>query len=30
MGVVLAAHADVEKARVNAKMAAGKVKPRVA
>jgi phosphoribosylglycinamide formyltransferase 2 len=30
MGVVLAAHADVEQARVNAKMAAGKVKPRVA
>jgi phosphoribosylglycinamide formyltransferase 2 len=29
MGVVLAAHADVEKARVNAKLAAGKVKPRV-
>jgi phosphoribosylglycinamide formyltransferase 2 len=28
MGVVLAAHADVEQARVNAKLAASKVKPR--
>ena len=30
MGVVLAAHADIEQARVNAKLAASKVKPRVA
>jgi phosphoribosylglycinamide formyltransferase 2 len=30
MGVALAWHADVEQARVNAKLAAGKVKPRVA
>jgi phosphoribosylglycinamide formyltransferase 2 len=30
MGVALAAHADVEQARVNAKLAASKVKPRVA
>ena len=30
MGVALARHADVEQARVNAKLAAGKVKPRVA
>ncbi|MDD5028125.1 MAG: formate-dependent phosphoribosylglycinamide formyltransferase [Rhodoferax sp.] len=28
MGVVLAAHADIEQARVNAKLAAAKVKPR--
>jgi len=28
--VALAAHADVEQARVNAKLAASKVKPRVA
>jgi len=28
MGVALARHADVEQARVNAKLAAGKVKPR--
>ncbi|ABD71263.1 phosphoribosylglycinamide formyltransferase 2 [Rhodoferax ferrireducens T118] len=30
MGVALAAHADVEQARVNAKLAASKVKPRAA
>jgi phosphoribosylglycinamide formyltransferase 2 len=30
MGVALARHADVEQARVNAKLAAGKVKPRAA
>jgi phosphoribosylglycinamide formyltransferase 2 len=30
MGVALAAHADVEQARVNAKLAASKVKPRTA
>ena len=30
MGVVLAAHADIEQARVNAKLAASKVKPRAA
>jgi phosphoribosylglycinamide formyltransferase 2 len=30
MGVALAAHADIEQARVNAKLAASKVKPRVA
>jgi len=30
MGVALAAHTDVEQARVNAKLAASKVKPRVA
>jgi phosphoribosylglycinamide formyltransferase 2 len=30
MGLALAAHADVEQARVNAKLAASKVKPRVA
>jgi phosphoribosylglycinamide formyltransferase 2 len=30
MGVALAAHSDVEQARVNAKLAASKVKPRVA
>ncbi|MDD4944340.1 MAG: ATP-grasp domain-containing protein, partial [Rhodoferax sp.] len=30
MGVALAAHADVEQARVNAKLAASKVKPRIA
>jgi phosphoribosylglycinamide formyltransferase 2 len=30
MGVALAAHADVDQARVNAKFAASKVKPRVA
>ena len=30
MGVALAAHTDVEQARVNAKLAASKVKPRAA
>ncbi|MDD2882198.1 MAG: formate-dependent phosphoribosylglycinamide formyltransferase [Rhodoferax sp.] len=30
MGVALAAHADIEQARVNAKLAASKVKPRMA
>ena len=30
MGVVLAAHADIEQARVNAKLAASKVRPRAA
>jgi len=30
MGVALAAHADIEQARVNAKLAASKVKPRIA
>jgi phosphoribosylglycinamide formyltransferase 2 len=29
MGVALAAHADIEQARVNAKLAASKVKPRI-
>jgi formate-dependent phosphoribosylglycinamide formyltransferase (GAR transformylase) len=30
MGVALARHPDVEKARANAKLAASKVRPRVA